>query len=164
MGWPQIDLPSVIAAILERPGPVRLVAVDGRGGAGKTTFAAALAAAAGGARVVHTDTYADRHEGRPWWPELLREVIDPLANGAPGAVEPAPIVIIEGVSAGRREWADHLTFVIWIDTPAPVRRARVVARDGPDAEASWAAYEAEEDAFYAADPVRDRADVIIEPA
>ncbi len=31
---------DLVARILQRPGPVRLVAVDGPGGAGKSTFAA----------------------------------------------------------------------------------------------------------------------------
>ena len=161
MSWHGIDLSHVIDQILARPGPVRLVAVDGRGGAGKTTFAAALADAAGGVPVVHTDDYADRNPGRPWWPELLREVIGPLATGTPGAVEPAAIVIIEGVSAGREEWADQLSYLIWVDAPAAVRRRRVLERDGPEAATTWADYETDEDAFFALDPTRERADLIV---
>ncbi len=104
------------------------------------------------------------HEGARWWPDVLREVIQPLAEHRRGAVEPAPIVIIEGVSAGRREWADHLAFVIWIDAPAGVRRARMIERDGPVAADRWVDYEAEEDHFFAVDPVRARADLIVDSA
>ena len=164
MHWPGIDLSNVVTDILDRPGPVRLVAVDGRGGAGKTSFAAALAEAAGGAPVVHTDDFADRAGGAEWWPDLLREVVEPLVDGRPADVAPEPIVIIEGVSAGRREWADHLAFVIWLAAPATIRQARTLERDGPAAAASWATYEAEEDRFFADDPVRPRADLIIDSA
>jgi hypothetical protein len=67
----------------------RVVAVDGRGAAGKTTFAARLAAALGDAPVVHTDDVADR-VGQPWWPALEAEVLAPLAAGGP------EVLIIEG--------------------------------------------------------------------
>jgi hypothetical protein len=43
---------------MAKPGPIRLVAVDGPGGAGKSTFARALSEAAGGAPVIHTDDFA----------------------------------------------------------------------------------------------------------
>ena len=49
---------SLAESILALPGGVRLVAVDGYGGAGKSTFADRLAAALGGAAVVHTDDFA----------------------------------------------------------------------------------------------------------
>lgn len=163
MSWPGIDLASLVETILAQPGRARLVAVDGRGGAGKTTFAAALAEAAGGVPVFHTDDYAARNSGRPWWPELLREVVDPVAAGDDRFVE-HPIVIIEGVSAGRREWERHLRFVIWVETPTAVRRQRMLHRDGTAAADHWADYEAEETAFFAADPVRERADIVIETA
>ena len=154
------DLDQLVADILERPGPVRLVAVDGRGGAGKTTFASALAAAAS-APLVHTDEYADAAGDDEWWPTLLRDVIEPLVQGRPGTVPAEPIVVIEGVSAARREWADHLSFVIWMETPTAVRRERMLERDGPAAATAWTGYEAEEDTHFAADPVWERADLIV---
>ncbi len=40
------------------------------------------------------------------------------------------IVIIEGVSAGRSEWAAHLSLLIWIETPREERLRRAVERDG----------------------------------
>ena len=61
---------SLAGSILARPGGVRLVAVDGYGGAGKSTFAARLAAALGGAAVVHTDDFATGAPGVEWWPRL----------------------------------------------------------------------------------------------
>lgn len=162
MRWPEIDLSNIVAEVLERPGPVRLVAVDGRGGAGKTTFATALATAADGAPMVHTDDFADRAGGGEWWPDLLREVVAPLMEGHPTGIQAAPIVIIEGVSSGRREWADQLAFVIWVEAPAATRHERILERDGPAAADHWAAYEAEEGRFFAADPVRSRADLVVE--
>src|SRR6476661_8671860 len=77
---------SLAGSILARPGGVRLVAVDGYGGAGKSTFAARLAAALGGAAVVHTDDFATGASGVEWWPRLEREVIVPLSAAALSAL------------------------------------------------------------------------------
>ena len=160
------------------PGPLRLVAVDGPGGAGKSTFAHELSEAAGGAPVIHTDDFAAADNPIDWWPRLLEQVIEPFARGdaaryqrydwPSGAlaewhtIEPAPIVIIEGVSAGRSEWAAHLSFLIWIETPRGERLRRGVERDGIAALDDWESWMAGEDAHYERDPTRDRADVVID--
>jgi hypothetical protein len=62
-----VNTGALIEAIMSRPRPTRLVAIDAPGGAGKSTFAAQLAEAAGGAPVIHTDdiTPATRHTNEP---------------------------------------------------------------------------------------------------
>ncbi len=173
-----VHLDELVAVILAEPGPLRLVAVDGPGGAGKSTFARELSEAAGGAPVVHTDDFAAADNPIDWWPRLLEQVIEPLARGDAAhyqrydwpsetlaewhTIEPAPIVIIEGVSAGRSEWAAHLSFLIWIETPPEERLRRGVNRDGIAALNDWEAYQASEDAHYERDPTRERADVVID--
>ena len=163
--------------ITARPGPVRLVAVDGPGGAGKSTFAAALASALA-APVVHTDDFASWDQPIDWWPRLLEQVIEPLTAGRPARyqrydwvteslaewidLDPAPVVIIEGVTAGRAEWRRHLSAIIWVETPADERLRRGLERDGEDALADWETWGADEDRHYAADPTRDHADVIVD--
>ena len=171
-------LDELVAAILAKPGPLRLVAVDGPGGAGKSTFARELSEAAGGAPVVHTDDFAAADNPIDWWPRLLAQLIEPLARGDAAhyqrydwpsetlaewhTIEPAPLVIIEAVSAGRSEWAAHLSFLIWIETPPEERLLRGVNRDGIAALNDWEAYQASEDAHYERDPTRERADVVID--
>jgi uridine kinase len=175
-----VTLDDIITAIEERPGRVRLIAVDGPGGAGKTTFAARLSVAAGGAPIVHTDDFASADNPIDWWPRLLDQVITPLAQGSPAiyqrydwpteslaewhTVEPSPIVIIEGVSSARREWSQHLSYVIWLETPRELRLQRAAERDGEDAMDDWERWMAAEDAHYARDPTRERSDVIIDGA
>ncbi len=160
------------------PGLARLVAIDGPGGAGKSTLAAKLSFALDGAPVVHTDDFASADIPIDWWPRLLEQVIAPLTIGQPACyqrydwpteslaewntVEPGQIVIIEGVSSGRVEWADRLSFVIWIETPREVRLARAVERDGEEALADWGVWMAQEDAHYLRDPTRERADVVVD--
>jgi uridine kinase len=163
---------------MDRPGPVRLVAIDGPGGAGKSTFAALLATAAGGAPVISTDDFASWDIPTGWWPRLFDQVIVPLLRGNPAryqrydwdtrslaewrVVEPAPLVIIEGVSSGRSEWSDQLAFLIWIETPREVRLSRGLERDGTCARDQWESWMAAEDAHYAKDPTRGRADIEID--
>ena len=135
----------------------RIVAVDGRGAAGKTTFAARLAAALGGAPVVPTDDVVAR-TGHPWWPALEAEVLAPLTAGGPD------VLVLEGVSSSRRAITDRLAYGIWLDVPTGPRLARGLGRDGPAAAVDWAGYEAEENAFFAADPAHTRADLRIDAA
>jgi len=153
-----------------RLGRTRLVAVDGRGGAGKTTFAGRLAAALGGAPVAHTDDVADR-VGHPWWPTLEDLVLRPLGACTPwtdprsGVRLPVPpVLILEGVSASRRTVTDRLTLAVWLHVPAAARVARGVDRDGSGSTADWPRYEAEEDQFFSADPVWARADLVVDGA
>src|SRR6185312_7981652 len=97
-----------IRAAPTRAGATRVVAVDGLGGAGKTTLAERLAAELGAA-VVHTDDFAGWDNPVDWWPQLLAQVLEPLADGraarftpsswggpAPEPVEiaPAPFVVL----------------------------------------------------------------------
>lgn len=62
-------------------GPVRLVAVDGHAGSGKSTFADRLAAALGGAPVLHLDDLATHEELFGWTGRLREQVLLPLARG-----------------------------------------------------------------------------------
>ena len=79
-----VQFTELVASIRERPGPVRIVAIDGPGGSGKSTFAALLAAALGGAPVVPTDDFASWDHPLDWWPRMLDQVIEPLARGERG--------------------------------------------------------------------------------
>ncbi|GAA1262631.1 hypothetical protein GCM10009665_60350 [Kitasatospora nipponensis] len=151
-------------------GPVRLVAVDGHAGSGKTTFAGRLARELGGAPVVHLDDLATHRELFEWTGRLADWVLAPLGRGEParypaydwvarefrGAREipPAPVVLIEGVGAGRRALRPHLAALIWMELPAADARARGLLRDGPQLAAFWERWSAAEAAHFARDPSR----------
>jgi SAM-dependent methyltransferase len=159
---------------------VRLVAVDGPGGAEKSTFARRLAGALGGAPIVHTDDFSTGEPGVEWWPRLEREVIVPLRAGRVAryrrydwptrrlaewhTVDPAPVVIIEGVSSARAAVADSLALSIWVDAPDDVRLRRGLERDGEAARAQWQQWIAEEDAHFASDDTQARTDVVVDGA
>jgi adenylate kinase family enzyme len=75
------DLATTILAAPPRCGRVRLVAIDGPGGAGKSVFAARLAKALGGVPVVETDDFASWENPHDWWDRLEADVLESLERG-----------------------------------------------------------------------------------
>jgi uridine kinase len=172
------DLVDRIRQTQPRLGRVRLVAVDGPGGAGKSVFAERLAAALGDTPIAHTDDFASWENPLRWWEGLEAHVLHPLQQGRLarfraydwGAREagewreipPKDVVILEGVSSSRRVVASRLSFAVWIDTPRDLRLARGIERDGAAMRGQWDAWMAEEDAHFEADRARDRADLVVD--
>ncbi len=149
----------------EPPGRMRtrVVAVDGAGGAGKTSFARHLAEVLGGCAIVHTDDFASWDNPVDWWPELIERVLEPISRGDPArftptqwmpdmrpeAVEivPAEFLVLEGVTASRQAFRPYLTYAVWIETSPAVRLQRGLERDGEAARSQWEAWMAAEDAY-----------------
>jgi uridine kinase len=170
------DVADLIRSSPASCGQVRLVAVDGPGGAGKSLFAARLARALDGAPVIHTDDFASWDNPHNWWDRFEDTVLKPLERGEVvryqafdwaarrmGAWREVPtrdIVIIEGVSSSRTNVVDRLTLAIWLDTPPDERLARGIARDGESMRGQWQTWMAEENAFFAGDQTRIRAHLV----
>lgn len=160
-------------------GPVRLVAVDGHAGSGKTTFAARLAAGLGGAPVLHLDDLATHREFFGWQDRLREQVLCPLSRGGAATYEvydwhlrtfaerhtlpPAPVVLLEGVGAGRRVLRPHLARLLWMELDPEAAWARGRSRDGPPLAGFWDAWTRAERAHFAADPSRPHADALVLP-
>ena len=174
------DLATLVRRAPPRCGDVRLVAIDGPGGAAKSMFADRLARCVGNAPIVHTDDFASWDEPIEWWHRLEAEVLGPLERGEPVTYQaydwvkrqlgewrelPASnVVVLEGVSSARRAVAARLSLAIWVETPRGARLARGIARDGEAMRPQWEQWMAEEDAHYAVDRTRERADVIVDGA
>lgn len=171
---------DLATAVLARPpscGHTRLVAVDGPGGSGKSTFAARFATALGGAAVVHTDDFASWDEQFTWWPRLLTQVIEPIRAGSPARYQrfdwvtrefaewhdlaARDVVVIEGVGAARLEFAPDLALIIWIDTPADLRLRRGIERDGEAMRDFWTRWIEGETRHFAEHGTRGRADLVV---
>ena len=178
------DLAAHIRRRPPRLGLVRLVAVDGPSGAGKTSFAAALAAHLG-APVVHTDDLLDGWDDQfTFWQRLEQQVLGPLRRGESGAyqrydwargrfegpavlIRPVPVVLLEGVSAARRGIRAELSYAVFVDAPAELRLTRAIERDGDDSVAYRKYLERWRDAeerHFARDATAAHADLIVDGA
>ncbi|MFG2407261.1 uridine kinase [Streptomyces brevispora] len=158
-------------------GPVRLIAVDGHAGSGKSTFAARLAAVLDDAPVLHLDDLATHEELFDWTDRLRDQVVEPLSHGErarygpydwtarsfgpPRTLEPAPMVLVEGVGSGRRALRPFLAQLLWMDLPAAESWERGRRRDGPALTAFWDDWTAAEKAHFSADPSRPSADALV---
>jgi hypothetical protein len=161
------ELHDLISATPAPPTGPRIVAVDGRGGSGKTVLARAIADAAGpAAEVVHTDDIA-WHQSFFDWDELLAEhVLAPLRagrgadyrppawreRGRPGAITvstEAALVLVEGSGSARRSLAPWLDATVWVQVDAALGRRRLDDRDGdtPATRRFIAEWELEEGPF-----------------
>ncbi|GLW11879.1 hypothetical protein Misp01_70070 [Microtetraspora sp. NBRC 13810] len=174
-------LADLIRTLEPSCGPVRLVAVDGPAGSGKTTFAGRLARALD-AQVVHSDDFPVPWDQPPeaWFRLVEEQILRRLARGLPGRyrrydwthddyaewvdVPVAPALILEGVSTARRATADLTAFTVWVEAPADLRLRRVLARDGAHLEPRWRTWMRQEDAWFAADSPRERADLLVDGA
>jgi uridine kinase len=167
---------------MPRLGDVRLIAVDGPSGAGKTRFALRLAKEID-APVVHTDDLLDGWDDQfTFWERLEDRVLGPLRRGetalyqryrwdrgafdpVPVRLDPAPVVILEGVSSARKAIRPDLSLIVFVDAPPELRLARALARDGDDSLAFRAYLErwrSAEDRHFTADRTKQHADLVVD--
>lgn len=178
------DLAALVRSRPPRLGGVRLVAVDGPSGAGKTHFAERLARELAGP-VVHTDDLLDGWDDQfTFWTRLEEQVLDPLRHGrparyqrydwhrrefggAPVIVAPAEVIVVEGVSSARRAIRPELTLAVFVQAPPEMRLARALARDHGD-DVAFPAYlerwRAAENRHFAADDTVAHADLVVDGA
>ena len=183
------ELLSTVIGEFTRSGPGTVaagrpvvLAVDGRSNGGKTRLAARIAEAVPGSAVVHTDDIAWAHSRFGWADLLIDGILMPVhqgravsyrpprwaEHGREGAIEvPAgcPLLVIEGDGAGRREVADLIDVLIWVQSDEREAERRALARIGkpnePPTLRNHREWMAEEIPFNAAQRIWERADVIV---
>ncbi|MGW0704806.1 uridine kinase family protein [Streptomyces sp. NPDC002643] len=172
------DLADRLRRLPPSCGPVRLIGVDGHAGSGKSTFAGRLAEALGGATpVLHLDDMATHEELFAWTGRLLSQVIEPLRRaetahyapydwrergfGPARALPLAPVIVIEGVGAGRRALRPYLAELLWMEMPKEEAWARGRSRDGAEQSEFWDGWVPAERRHFADDPSRPFSDLLI---
>jgi uridine kinase len=180
------DAAEVADALLVMPpsvGTTRLVAFDGPAGSGKTTFAAAmheeLTSRGLGVVTMHMD---DLYEGwtglRPGLEErVLTQLLHPLSEGRRARwqqydweagrfdrwqdLDPPAVLILEGCGSGARAYAPYTDMLVWVEADRDVRIGRGVERDGEQVLPHWLAWMDLENAYFAANDTRARADILL---
>jgi uridine kinase len=172
-------LSGVVEAIRASCAPAgvetRIVAIDGPGGAGKSSIANLLAKELD-APVIHTDDFASWANPVDWWPELIAYALKPLAAGKPARylpsswggeprepveIAPSAFVVLEGVTASRRAFRPYLAYSIWIETPRELRLKRGLERDGEQARAQWEDWMEAEDRYIERERPAQHADCVL---
>ncbi|MGW3893196.1 uridine kinase family protein [Micromonospora chokoriensis] len=140
-----------------------VIAIDGRGGAGKTTLAEWLCRLVPNSAIVHTDDIAWNHAYFDWGAVLAENVLQPLhrgevvnfrpdawiAHGRTGSVTvPADVEVVwvEGTGIIREELTAWLDASVWIQGDLDEQKRWTTIRDGNSPEqqehvANWLAEE-----------------------
>ena len=161
------------ARALPDPGRPRVVTIDGRSGAGKTTLGEQVAALLDDAPVVHLDDlYAGWDGGAHGAHLLAQRILRPLARGERAAYRPydwierpyrddervvpaAAFVVVEGCFSSIPPARAYADLTVWLEAPADVRRARALSRDGATFAPHWDRWAAQEDLLFAGLPPAD---------
>jgi uridine kinase len=159
-----------------------VLAVDGRSSSGKTTLAAQVQTAVAGSAVIHTDDLAWWHSRFGWADLLIEGILMPAHQGQPVSFRPpswaehgragsidvpadCPLLIIEGVGAGRREATRLVDALIWVQSDQAEAERRSLARvgqtGGPRTVQNLREWMAEEEPFLAEQRPWERADLVV---
>lgn len=145
---------------------MRLIAIDGRSGSGKTAYTARHFPQA---TVIHMDDLYAGWSGLSDAPtSVADQVLSPLRQGEPAAyrrfdwhagtfaepveVAPADLIIVEGVASSVPPAAQFFDERVWLTAPEQVRKARALARDGETFAPHWDEWAAQEAALFPDDP------------
>ena len=169
-----------------------LVAVDGCGGSGKSTFAKELAKLSADIAIIHMDdfykpstqrdkgTVIQKHVGADVdWQRLKKEVLVPLTNnenskyqmydwssdmlGKWNTVYFGGIVVVEGVYSLREELADLYDYKIFVDCSRKIRLERGIKRDGEGSRDIWEKnWMVQEDRYMKKHKPYEKSDLIID--
>ncbi|MFB9314397.1 4-amino-4-deoxy-L-arabinose transferase [Nocardioides plantarum] len=130
---------------------------------------------------MHLDDLYDGWSGLATVADQLGPLLRPLSEGRPGSYRrydwhagafaetvevdppgPGGLLVLEGVGAGTAAYADLATVLVWVEVSRELRLARGLARDGEHLRAQWLAWQESEDASFASDRTRDRADLVVD--
>ena len=175
---------QLIAALLdlcsEKKRPI--IAIDGPAGAGKTTLAHEIFLALSpkmSVSVIHMD---DLYDG---WDNALGEDLTSVLQylvaqhrsnsaaeirrynwttsffGESETIEPADLLILEGVGSADKSLQDELAALIWIDIDPEIGVMRVIARDGYQVQDEMKKWLGAQQEYFSQHSTREKADFIL---
>lgn len=166
-------------ALANRPDGPRVVAVDGRAGSGKTTFAGHLAEQLGPECVtIHMDDLYAGWQGLAEAPSyLVDHILAALSRGeaaryepwdwhrhrrgAPVEVAPSAWIVVEGVGSGAGIVRPYLAALAWLEADEAIRKRRGLGRDGDMFRPHWDAWAGQEADLLRAERTPEHADLVI---
>lgn len=183
-------LGQVIAIVQDEParlGSSRLLTIDGPAGAGKTTVARVLATLANDAPIVHLDDLYAGWDGltTELFQRVHRDLILPLAADGTATlaawdwladrfngsiqVDPAPLIILEGVGAGDASIRPWCSQQLWVDLDVTIAAKRGLERDlaasdpstHPALRSGWQVWVDGQDRYLASSDNRAMADLTL---
>ncbi|GHA17529.1 hypothetical protein GCM10010303_29460 [Streptomyces purpurascens] len=155
VGWRVVTLLAAVRQLRDASpdviGRPRVIAVDGRGGAGKTTLAKRLRKVVPNSAIVHTDDVAWNHAYFDWGAVLVENILQPLRRGdavdfrpdawiahdRPGSITipaGADFIWVEGTGIIREELAPWLDASVWMQGDLDEQKRLLAARDGDSPE------------------------------
>jgi uridine kinase len=158
-----------------------LVAIDGHGGAGKSSLARRIRDALDDVTVICLDAFSRPTVTGTDWRRFMAQVLNPILSGRPGryrqwdwdhdrpggwqVVPTGGVVVVEGVGATRRELGHPWHLTIWVAAPTDLRLQRGVEREGEEMRAVWTdRWMPQEDAYVAEQRPDERADLRVDGA
>jgi uridine kinase len=171
-------LKKVLANIraCEQKGKTKLIAIDGLGGSGKSSFAKSLLTLDPELNILELDHFPCLPKENPYHPlgaqtrvnleRFQREALLPLVNGQPAVYKnsfwwpthekpktytvPANgTVLVEGCYSFHLELRAFYDYSIWIECPAEEALKRAITRDGEDGANIWQQVHAPNERNYA---------------
>src|SRR5882757_7772197 len=164
---------EIAKAIVAKPSDkLVLIAIEGFGGSGKTTFAEQLRNALGSAYIVNIDDFIVKEKiTEPSWDKggfdrkrLEQQVLVPATSqqpvsyqeliwetntlSEPKVVPPVDYIIVGGISSYHPDIAHYYDYKIWVDTPMDIAKERGRTRDGSNENAQHWDLWAENDLHY----------------
>ena len=160
-------------AVLQKQKQLVFVAIDGRGGSGKTTCALLIKHIFRDAEIITTDDFLNRNIHRIDIRQLEKVILKPLSKGISTKylefdgknrnerfIKPIGIIIVEGVYSNHSSLRKYFDLTIWIET-GEIKK-RVIIRDG-FYDAEWDKYyRPAENKYIKEDSPKERADFIIQ--
>lgn len=173
--------PALLDSILNQAAKkVKIFAIDGVAGSGKTTLANRLRSDISNCQVINMDDLYDGwHE--PFSDKLtlsiIDQILDPAINNSPiefakfnwelskfdqiVKLSPANTLILEGVGSAQKKFRPYFTKIIWLDIDPQIGLQRVLNRDGEKVKDQMLKFLEDQSKHFALELTRNFADYII---